>query len=251
MSARETILITGGGSGIGFALAVELVRRGHRVIACGRDVERLRAARERLSGLETLVADVSTAASRESLLQWLVGNAPELSMLVNNAGVQHHHDLRRTETDVQTVESEIAINLNAPILLTIALLPLLRKSPTATIVNVTSGLGFCPLAQVPVYCATKAALHSFTLSLRHQLTGIARVVEFAPPMVESNLNRDGRRARSAGPPLITPEAFASAAVERLFAGDDEIAVGLAGTLRARGEAMFDDLNPRLPPLETA
>jgi uncharacterized oxidoreductase len=244
MSARETILITGGGSGIGLALAANLIRRGHRVIACGRDEGRLRAARDRLPELETVATDVSSAPSRASLVQWLVGNAPELSMLVNNAGVQYHLDFRSSDIDIQRVESEIAINLNAPILLTMAVLPILRKSPTATIVNVTSGLAFCPLAHVPVYCATKAALHSFTLSLRRQLAGIARVVELAPPMVESELNPDGRRTGAGGPPLLTPEAFATVAIERLLAGEEEIAVGMADRLRARGDAMFNELNPR-------
>lgn len=244
MSTRDTVLITGGGSGIGLALAANLVRRGHRVIACGRDDGRLRAARELLPGLETIAADVSSAASRASLLEWLQGNAPALSMLINNAGLQHHHDLRVPDIDIHRVENEIAINLNAPILLTMAVLPLLRRSPNATIVNVTSGLAFCPLAQVPVYCATKAALHSFTLSLRRQLAGIARVVELAPPMVESDLNRDGRQPGSAGPPRITPEAFATVALERLYAGQEEIAVGLAEKLRDRGDSMFNELNPR-------
>lgn len=251
MSTRETVLITGGGSGIGLALAANLVRRGHRVIACGRDDDKLHAARERLPGLETIAADVSSAASRASLLEWLHGNAPDLTMLINNAGVQHHHDLRASDIDIQRVESEIAINLNAPILLTMAVLPVLRKSPRATIVNVTSGLAFCPLAQVPVYCATKAALHSFTLSLRRQLAGIARVVELAPPMVESDLNREGRQPGSSGPALITPEAFAAVATERLLAGEEEIVVGLADKLRARGDAMFNELNPRSSSLKTA
>ncbi|HWA71133.1 MAG TPA: SDR family NAD(P)-dependent oxidoreductase [Polyangiaceae bacterium] len=242
MSEKHTILITGGASGIGLALAANLLQRGHRVIACGRDDGRLRTAKGRHPGLETIAADVSNAASRSSMLEWLHRDAPELSMLVNNAGIQNYLDLRAADVAVQRVETEISINLNAPILLTMAALPILRKSPNATIVNVTSGLAFCPLAQVPVYCATKAALHSFTLSLRHQLAGVARVVELAPPIVATDLDRDARRPGSGGPPGITPEAFAIEALDRLFAGENEIAVGLAAGLRGRGEALFDDLN---------
>ena len=242
MSEKHTVLITGGGSGIGLALAANLLRRGHRVIACGRDDGKLRAAKEHLSGLETIAADVASAASRASLLEWLNRHAPDLSMLINNAGIQNHLDLRSSDVATHRIEAEIAINLNAPILLTLAALPILRKSPNATIVNVTSALAFCPLAEVPVYCATKAALHSFTLSLRHQLAGVARVVELAPPVVATDLDRDGRRPGSGGPPGIAPEAFATEALDRIFAGESEVTVGLAATLRARGEAMFSDMN---------
>jgi uncharacterized oxidoreductase len=242
MSERHTVLITGGGSGIGLALAANLLERGQRVIACGRDDEKLHAAKVRLSGLETVAADVASAASRASLLEWLNRHAPELSMLVNNAGIQHHLDLRASDLAMSRIDAEIATNLNAPILLTLAALPILRKRPNATIVNVTSALAFCPLAEVPVYCATKAALHSFTLSLRHQLAGVARVVELAPPVVTTDLDRDGRRPGSGGPPGISPEAFATEALDRIFAGEDEVAVGLAARLRARGEAMFNDMN---------
>jgi uncharacterized oxidoreductase len=243
MSVVHTILITGGGSGIGFALAANLLERGHRVIACGRDEARLRAAKSSLAGLETIAANVASAASRASLLGWLRWNAPDLSMLVNNAGVQNALDLRSSDVAMENVESEIGINLNAPILLTLAALPILRQSPNATIVNVTSALAFCPLAEVPVYCATKAALHSFTLSLRHQLAGVARVVELAPPIVATGLDRAGRRPATGGPPVITPEAFATEALDRLFAGENEIVVGMARGLRARGEALFTDMNP--------
>lgn len=242
MSEAHTILITGGGSGIGLALAENLLQRGHRVIACGRDEARLRAAKSSLTGLETIAADVASEASRASLLGWLRWNAPDLSMLVNNAGIQNHLVLRSSDVAIEKVESEIAVNLSAPILLTLAVLPILTQKPNATIVNLTSGLAFCPLAEVPVYCATKAALHSFTLSLRHQLAGMARVVELAPPIVATGLDRDGRRPGSGGPPVITPEAFATEALDRLFAGEDEIAVGLAAGMRARGEALFNDLN---------
>lgn len=241
MSVKHTILVTGGGSGIGLALATNLLQRGHRVIACGRDEGKLLAAAGRVAGLETIAADVSSAASRASLVEWLHRNASGLSMLINNAGIQHPLDFR-SDVATEKVESEIAINLTAPILLTAAALPILRKSPNATIMNVTSALAFCPLAEMPVYCATKAALHSFTLSLRHQLADVARVVELAPPIVTSDLDRAGRRPASGGPPAVSPEAFATEALERLFAGENEIAVGLAHAARTRGEAMFFDMN---------
>src|SRR5882724_9030850 len=124
MSERHTVLITGGGSGIGLALAANLLQRGHRVIACGRDDGKLHAAKVRLPGLETIVTDVASAASRASLLEWLNRHASEMSMLVNNAGIQNHLDLRSSDVAMPRIEAEIAINLNAPILLTLAALPI-------------------------------------------------------------------------------------------------------------------------------
>ena len=117
---------------------------------------------------------------------------PGLNVLINNAGVQYRRDFR-DETAVTALDQEVAINFTAPIHLIAELLPALRRQESALIVNVTSGLAFSPMADVPVYCATKAALHSFTLSLRHQLKATSiRVVELAPPIVDTGLGGDTR-----------------------------------------------------------
>src|SRR5262245_41902146 len=166
----NTILITGGATGIGLALAERFLTKGNRIIICGRRSQALAAVKAKRAAIETRVADVSTPAQREELVKWATSAFPDLNVLVNNAGVQRRVKLD-ADRDWQAMHEEIAINLDAPIHLAMLMLPHLMKQKRATIVNVTSGLSFVPLAETPVYCATKAALHSFTLSLRHQLAG--------------------------------------------------------------------------------
>ncbi|QRN97004.1 SDR family NAD(P)-dependent oxidoreductase [Archangium violaceum] len=242
---RRGVLITGGGSGIGLAMAVEFLKLGYDVAICGRDPERLAAAKAKHPGLRTMQADVARSEEHARLATWLATHVPHLSVLVNNAGIMHASDFRGS-VRLSEIRSELDTNLLAPIALTAALLPMLARNDKPTVVNVTSGLAFCPSAEFPVYCATKAALHSFTLSLRHQLTGRVRVVEIAPPIVATGLdkrNQDRRPAEGAGPPVLSAETFASEAVERLEQGEAEIVIGVANGLRQRGEALFADMNP--------
>ncbi|HEX2639173.1 MAG TPA: SDR family oxidoreductase, partial [Pyrinomonadaceae bacterium] len=179
----NTILITGGASGIGLAMAERFSARDNNVIICGRREDKLREAAEQVPGLKWRVCDVADPAEREDLGKWAVSEFPELNVLVNNAGIQRRVDLTEPE-NWQVTESEIAINLDAPIHFSGLLYPHLAHRPAAAILNVTSGLSFVPLANVPVYCATKAALHSFTLSLRYQLAETnVEVIEVIPPAV--------------------------------------------------------------------
>ncbi len=217
-----TVLVTGGASGIGLALAERYLDSGSEVIVCGRRETALEAARARHPRLRTRVCDLGDPRQREQLAAWAVAAAPTLDTLVNNAGIQRRVDLTAPAEWAATHE-EIASNLEAPIHLTALLLPHLRRQPAATIVNVTSGLAFVPLARVPVYCATKAALHSFTLSLRLQLAETpVRVVELIPPAVDTDLG--GAGLHTFGTPLA---AFADAVFPRLLAGEPEIAHGFA------------------------
>src|SRR4051794_20045273 len=164
----HTVLVTGGATGIGYALAIRFLRAGSRVIVCGRREDRLRAAAAKNPKLETRVCDLSADGERLAFVAALRRDVPELDVLVNNAGIQRRLRLADDEPWADT-HQEIAINLEAPIHLSRLLIPHLLERQQPAIVNITSGLSFVPLAQVPVYCATKAALHSFTLSLRHQL----------------------------------------------------------------------------------
>ena len=184
----NTMLITGGGSGIGLALAKRYAARGNRVIISGRRIEALAAAKRGTPELETLQGDVSSEAGCMALAEEARTRFPALNVLVNNAGIQNRPPPLLQPQDWSAHHDELATNLDAPLHLTILLLPHLAKAPFGAVVNVTSGLAFAPLAIMPTYCLTKAALHSFTLSLRHQLKDTALdVVEIVPPAVNTDM----------------------------------------------------------------
>lgn len=238
--ADRTILVTGGASGIGLALTRRFLLAGSRVIACGRRADVLRQAAATYPGLETRVCDVADPAAREALVAWVTREFPSLDVLVNNAGVQRRVRLAEPEP-WPDVQAELAINLEAPIHLTRLLLPHLQGRPQAAVVNVTSGLALVPLAAVPVYSASKAALRSFTLSLRHQLAGTTvQVVEILPPAVDTDLGGPG--LHTFGAPV---DAFADEVVAQLAAGEQEIAYGDAARRLVAARAAMDDAFTRL------
>lgn len=209
----NTILITGGATGIGFALARRLSEKGNHVIICGRSEAALRRAQEDV--LITRICDVANSESRRSLVEWLKAEHPAL-----NAGIQHRRDFS-TDPAIDTLDQEVAINLTTPIHLIAELLAALRQQEHAFIINVSSGLAFSPMADVPVYCATKAAIHSFTLRLRHQLKSTAiRVIEVAPPIVDTALGGDTRSEGTASRIMVSSEEFAADALAQLEAGKD-------------------------------
>ena len=238
----NTILITGAAAGIGFALARNLSARGNRVIICGRSELALQRARAEVPALITRICDLTDTASRHAMVNWLNVAHPELNIVINNAGVQFRRNFRE-DAALDTLEQEIAVNFTAPVRLIGEILPQLQRQPQAMIVNVSSALAFAPLAGVPVYCATKAALHSFTLSLRHQLRATAvRVVEMAPPIVDTGLGGEGRIASTSSQAMLTPEDFAAEALSQLEKDQDEVLVGLAVGARKMGEALFERMN---------
>lgn len=241
---ENTILVTGGATGIGLALARQLTERGNRVIICGRSENSLREAQAQVPALVTRVCDIADTESRQSMVAWLKTEHPGLNILVNNAGVQYRRDFTQGGA-IESLDTEVAINFTAPIHLTTDLLPALKRQPQALIVNVTSGLAFSPMADVPVYCATKAALHSFTLSLRHQLRNTpVRVVELAPPIVDTGLGGGTRSEGVSSRNMVSPDEFVTEAIEGLENGPDEILVGMSADTRRLGEALFDRMNSR-------
>jgi uncharacterized oxidoreductase len=239
---ENTILITGGATGIGFALARQLSERGNQVIVCGRSEEALQKAKTEVPTLITRVCDITAAESRRSMLAWLNTSHPGLNVLFNNAGSQYRRSFTGG-TALQDLDQEVATNFTSPVHLIGELLPLLRRQPQAVIVNVSSGLAFAPMADVPVYCATKAAIHSFTLSLRHQLkaTGV-RVVEMVPPIVDTGLGSGNRSKGVTRPLMMSPEDFAADALAQLANDQDEILVGMSVNARRNGEALFERMN---------
>jgi uncharacterized oxidoreductase len=218
----NTILITGGASGIGYAFAERFLAAGSEVIICGRREDKLREAKAKHPEFHTRVGDVGDETERVALFDWATREFPRLNVLVNNAGIQRRVNLTESE-DWQQTRREIAINFDAPVHLSRLFVAHLLKQERPAIINVTSGLSFVPLANVPVYCATKAALHSFTLSLRQQLSATPlTVIEVAPPAVDTDLGGVG--LHTFGVPL---DEFADAVFRRLPQGELEIAYGTA------------------------
>ncbi len=184
----NTVLITGGGSGIGRGLAESLHSLGNQIIIAGRRKRALDESVAANPGMKSLAVDLQDSAKLRTFAAKVTAEFPSLNMLINNAGIMRAEKLLAQQPDLADSEAIVATNLLGPIRLTAALLPHLQKQPHAAIMNVTSGLGFLPLAVTPTYSATKAALHSYTLSLRHQLrdTNI-EVLELIPPYVATQL----------------------------------------------------------------
>jgi uncharacterized oxidoreductase len=182
------ILITGGGSGIGRGLAEAFHALGNQVIIAGRRKQALDATTAANPGMASLTLDIENPAAIRSFAAELAKRYPALNVLINNAGIMRIEKLQAQQADLADAESTIATNLLGPIRLTAALLPLLQRQPHSAIMNVSSGLAFVPMAPTPTYCATKAAIHSYTQSLRYQLRGsTTEVLELIPPYVATDL----------------------------------------------------------------
>jgi uncharacterized oxidoreductase len=236
----NTVLVTGGASGIGYALAERFYSRGNNVIICGRREDVLKEAQERLPGSTIRVCDLASATERAGLFEWAIGHYPDLNVLVNNAGIQRRVDMTQDE-DWEETRVEFAINLDAPIHLSRLFYSHLAAQESAAIINVTSGLSFAPLANVPVYCATKAALHSFTLSLRHQLSGSSvEVIEVIPPAVDTDLGGPGLHTFG-----VNVNEFADAVFEGIKNGQNEIAYGTALTASKASREELDKIHQNM------
>lgn len=228
----RTVLITGGGGGIGLALARELASRGNVVIATGRDPARLQAAKAALPALHAIESDVARPGDVDSLHARVTADFPALDMLVNNAGIMRNVQLRDAR-DLDDIAREIDIDLTGPVRMVQRFLPHLLQRPEALIVNVTSGIAFVPMPASPVYSAAKAGLRAYTRSLRWQLSKTnVRVVEVAPPPVETPLFRDLMSAETANTKGMDPARLAASVMAGLEAGRDEIVPGIAKALAA-------------------
>jgi uncharacterized oxidoreductase len=237
---NRTILITGGASGIGLSLARALAGSGNTILICGRDARKLDAAVQANPGFVALPCDVSDPASVDGLAKALAEMHPTLSVLVNNAGANQGGDLC-TPDGIGNFENMLRTNTVGPLLVTTALLPILRKNTDPTVVFVTSGLAYTPLAVLGGYCASKAAMHSLALSLRKQLPDV-RVVEVLPPTTDTGMTKDFEMKKA------SPDDVAKRAVSAMVAGKLEIPIGESAQLRlfarvAPGFA-FDTINTR-------
>lgn len=238
--ASSTILVTGGATGIGLAFAERFVHAGSRVIVCGRREQALREARAKVPKLETLVCDVGAERERVALASQVLERFPDLNVLVNNAGIQRRARISQDTAPWAEREKEIAINFEAPVHLVSLFLPHLKKQKDAAIVNVTSGLAFIPGLFAPVYCATKAAMHSFTVSLRHEVSPGVEVIEIIPPAVNTDLGGAGLHTQ--GVPL---GEFADAMFAGLARGETEIGYGFSEKARKAPREELDATAARM------
>jgi uncharacterized oxidoreductase len=245
----NTILITGGATGIGLALAETFLRKGNEVLICGRREDKLAQAKNKFPKLQTRRCDVADLEDRKRLYEWAVTDYKHLNILINNAGIQKEIDFKKGTADLLSGENEIEINLQAPVHLSALFIPHLMKQKESAIVNISSGLGFIPLAIMPLYCATKAAIHSFSLSLRHQLRNTSiKVFEIISPTTDTEIDRGARERRGQKDRGIKPEVVAEAAIEAMDKDNFEAAIGQAQFLltssRNDPERVFQMINTR-------
>jgi len=233
------ILITGGGSGIGFAIAERFIQENNTVIICGRRQSALDEAAVKLTSLVTRQCDLAIENERKELYDWIAKEHSDLNVLVNNAGIQNWMSV--TDDDFfQRAKDEITTNIDAPVHLTSLFLQLPALN---TIMNVTSGLSFIPLTRTPVYSATKAFFHSFTLSLRHLLKSRnVEVVEIVPPALNTDLGGKGLHDHA---PAVS--GFIDSIFTQLEEGKTTLTYGFTEKLSQAGQEVlqpiFASMNP--------
>jgi len=221
--SNNTILITGGSSGIGFALAQEFLKNNNSVIICGRNETKLAQAKQKLPALHTVVCDVSNAESIDEMTDSLIKSHPSINILVNNAGTMHIHDVVKDSLSFEHQQQEIMTNFYGVVALCNKFLPHLQKQDNSAILNVTSGLAYMPFMASPVYAATKAAVHSYSMSIRQALKNTSvKVIEALPPMVDTQMSKG---LEMKGMKKISPEKLAQIIVNQVKKGKTEIRPG--------------------------
>jgi len=218
---RNTVLITGGSSGIGLELARQLIGKKNKVLICGRSMEKLEKAKSALPQIEYLQCDISQMDDCIRLVHWIKQNHPRLNVLINNAAIVHVSNFYFNDDALNEARQEIETNLMAPIVLCKLLIPVIEKNPEAHIINITTGLVYAPKSDYPFYNATKSALHSFTQVLRKQLAvSEIKINEVLLPAVDTPWHKGN-------PPKIA--ITVQKAVEKMIKGlernNDEIRVG--------------------------
>jgi uncharacterized oxidoreductase len=234
----NTILITGGGSGIGRGLAEALQAKGNQVIIAGRRKAALEETAAANPGMKFLTLDIEDPAAITAFAAKVAAEFPALNVLMNNAGIMRPESVLG-EQKLSDAEAMVTTNLLGPIRLTSALIEHLKQQPSATVINVTSGLAFIPLAITATYSATKAALHSYSLSQRYLLKDSSvRVLELAPPYVQTELMGPHQLSDPNAMPL---GEFIAETMKVLGTDADEVLTERVGFLRdatGRGDSAF-------------
>jgi uncharacterized oxidoreductase len=223
---ENIVVITGGGSGIGRGIAEALHQRGNKIIIAGRRKEKLQEVTEANPGMDWIELNVEDPASIQSVAKQLIAKYPNLNVLFNNAGIMEVDNVS-SEVDDKLIVSTLTTNLMGPIRMTSALIEHLKKQPSATVLNTSSVLGFVPLAFAAVYSSTKAAIHSYSQSLRYMLKNTSvQVQEIAPPWVQTDLLNSNNEPRAM--PL---KAFIAETMKALETDATEVLVEQAVPLR--------------------
>lgn len=228
----NTILITGGSSGIGFEMAKEFLAAKNKVIITGRNMARLEKAKQKLGDVKIIQSDVGNPDSIKELYKQVSTEFPDLNILINNAGVMFTINLQDHKLSSEELTKELDINVKGIIWMNDAFLPLLKKNKNAATVSVSSGLAFVPLPISPVYCATKAAVHSYTLSLRAQLKNTnVKVFELAPPATATELLADFNEEDMKGISTMTVQAMVADFLKGFSKNKYEICPGQSSQMR--------------------
>ena len=219
---QNTVFITGGGSGIGLALAKAFLNSQNTVIVCVRNAEKLEYVKKQCPPIHTIRCDVSNIDDVQQVLEKINSEFGGLNILVNNAGLQYRYDFVAEENASLKIDEEIDINFRAIVHLTKLFLPVLMKAPTAAIINASSFLGIVPKKSAPVYCATKAALHAFSKSLRYQMEKTpVKVFEILTPLVDTDMTKGRENDMS----KMSPEALAKEVLLNIGKNNYEILPG--------------------------
>ncbi len=229
----NTILITGGGSGIGRALAEAFHKLGNQVIISGRRQSALDEVTAANAGMASLPLDITDAASIQAFTERAISEFPSLNVLINNAGIMRIEDVKLSPTSLAIAEETVTTNLLGTIRVSAAILPHLLQQPQSALVTVSSGLAFVPMSAAPTYCATKAAIHSYSVSLRQQLRGTCvEVIELAPPYVQTELLGEHQLTDPNAMPLAD---YISETMSLLSKGESEVIVDRCKPLRFAAE----------------
>lgn len=219
---NNTILITGGASGIGLQFTKKFYANNNKIIICGRNTEKLQSIEAEFPDVITKVCDISSSEERLNLYHWVIENHPDINVLVNNAGIQNRFNILKKDAavDWENLNIEIKSNFEATVQLSILFSQYFAdKTTNSNIINVSSGLAFAPMAIAPIYSATKAAVHSFTVSLRHQLSETnTSVFEVIPPAVNTDLGGKGIHTSGANPVDFINEIFEGLVQEKIEIG---------------------------------
>ena len=225
-ASGNKILITGGATGIGFGLAERFVSEGNTVIVCSRRQPALQEAMNKLPQLITHQFDLASVRDREELFRWITDEHPDVNVLINNAGIQNWMNLT-DDNFYERAKEEIAINIDAPLHLTSLFI---KHKALTTLINISSGLSFVPLIKTPVYSATKAFIHSLTLSIRELLKEKKiEVIEIIPPALNTDLG--GKGLHDFAPPV---KEFIEAIFKQLNEGRKELTFGFTEALNNAG-----------------